>query len=106
MVEQIVVAVGETGYMTKQSRTPRRASGTFVPPLASAVAPRRSPHLLAKRRHQHPEPSSCAEGENSQLPVLGGTVSTLVWQAIRKRVGESLFGEVESLLVGQLPGCI
>ena len=52
--------------MTRQSRTPRRASGTFVPPLASVVTPRRSPRLLAKRRHQHPEPSSCAEG---QLPV-------------------------------------
>ena len=38
------------GYVTKESRTPRRPTGTFVPPIEGQT-PRRSPRLLAKRRH-------------------------------------------------------
>ena len=70
MAEQIVVAVGETGYVTRQSRTPRSASGTFVPPLASAVTPRRSSRLMAKRRLNIPSQARVPRVKTVSYPFL------------------------------------
>jgi hypothetical protein len=47
--EKLVAHDPSIGYVTKLSRTPRRATGTFVPPV-EGLTPRRSPRLLAKRR--------------------------------------------------------
>ena len=47
--EKLIAHNPSMGYMTKLSRTPRRATGTFVPPV-EGLTPRRSPCLLAKRR--------------------------------------------------------
>ena len=48
MEEKLVAHDPSIGYVTRESRTPRRASGTFVPPVQGQT-PRRSPRLLAKR---------------------------------------------------------
>ena len=85
MAEQITVTVGKTGYVSRQSCTPRRASGIFFPPFTQTIA------LFTDQaqRHQHPEPSSSAEGEDSQLPVPGSTpvrqkstASLLSWESV------------------------
>ena len=47
--EKLIAHDPSIGYMTKLSRTLRRATGTFVPPV-EGLTPRRSPCLLAKRR--------------------------------------------------------
>ena len=88
-----IIIMGERSIaITEQSRTPRRASGIFVPPLASAVTSRRLPRLLAKRRRDDPESSTCTEGKilkNSQPPVSDGTVDTPVLRlALRRRMRE------------------
>ena len=46
--EKVVASLSSVGKVTKASRTPKRAKGVFIPPIASS--PRRSPRLLAKRR--------------------------------------------------------
>lgn len=48
MEEKLVAHDPSIGYVTRESNTPRRASGTFVPPVQGQT-PRRSPRLLAKR---------------------------------------------------------
>ena len=47
----------------KKSRTQRRASGIFVPSLASAVTSRQLHCLLAKWRNDNPESSTCTEDQ-------------------------------------------
>ena len=47
--ERLIAHDPSIGYVTKLSRTPRRATRTFVPPV-EGLTPRRSPRLLAKRR--------------------------------------------------------
>ena len=66
-MEKVVAHDPSIGYVTKESRTPQRATGTFVPPI-EGLTPRRSPRLLAKRRHAE------------------AAISTPVREAVRKAV--------------------
>ena len=66
-MEKVVAHDPSIGYVTKESRTPRRATGTFVPPI-EGLTPRRSPRLLAKRHQSE------------------AAISTPVREAVRKAV--------------------
>lgn len=71
-MEKVIAHDPSIGYVTKESRTPRRATGTFVPPIEGQQTPRRSPRLLAKRR----------QGEDRESTAI----STPIREAVRKAV--------------------
>ena len=70
-VDGKIVAQHPSGFVTKLSRTPRRARGTFIPPYDQT--PRRSPHLRKKR-----QPDSLVQPASA--------VSTPVRAALKKSV--------------------
>ena len=70
-MERVIAHDPSIGYVTKESRTPRQATGTFVPPIEGQQTPRRSPRLLEKRRQAGEDRESTA-------------ISTPVREAVRK----------------------
>ena len=72
MAEKVVAYDPSIGYVSKESRTPQRASGMFVP-LIEGQTPRRLPRLLAKRFRK-------------KINGNKATISTPVREAVRKSV--------------------
>ena len=86
-VEGKIVAQHQTGFVTKESRTPKRARGTFVPPY-DRQTPRRSPRLRKKR----------FDDEQDSRIQPGSTVTTPVRAALKKSVSATPVDVLESVM--------
>ena len=87
-VEGKIVARHQSGFVTKECRTARRARGTFVPPY-DRQTPRRSPCLCKKRRYQD---------EQDSRVQPGSAVTTPVRAALRKSVSATPVDVLESVV--------
>ena len=83
-VDGKIVAQHPSGFVTKLSRTPKRARGTFIPPPYDQT-PRRSPRLRKKR-----QPDSLVQPASA--------VSTLVRAALKKSVSATPVDVLESIV--------
>ena len=96
-----VLAVGEAGFVSSMSSTPRKARGTFIPQVET---PRRSPRLAAKcKREREAAQSNLSELRSVKLEGQpSSSLPTPTREAIRKTVearrGKNLLDEVHSFV--------
>ena len=91
------MAVGEVGFVSSKSSTPRKPRGTFIPQVET---PRRSPRLAAKRKRCHVSELRSVELESSGLPT---PTRKAVRETVEARRGQSLLDEVHSFVQERYP---
>ena len=76
------MAIGEVGFVSSESSTPRKPRGTFIPQVET---PRRSPRLAAKRKRCQVDAASNSDSLRSVRLEASG-LPTPTHEAVRKTV--------------------
>ena len=94
-----VVAVGETGFVSVESSSPKKTGGTFIPLVET---PRRSPRHAAKRKRERSRDVTAVKKPCRGIGTKQSSLSTPTRNVIRRAVrGPNLLNELQQVIVDQ-----